>query len=162
MASPSRAGLSSVFDEMVASNKKRFDDLFAGERPRTGAAAAASQAFAGAVNAGGTQRPALPPLDPASSPAVRRLNERFGNDWRYEIADRQRDGDEAIVLCKLTFGKERSVRTQFGRAQISHGQVAGTSGSVQFRSGALGGESDEDDAFRRAIEAALTNCVDLI
>jgi hypothetical protein len=163
MASTSRTGLSSVFDEMVANNKKRFDDLFAGERSRAGSAPAAHQAaVAAGLKPSGALRAAPPPLDPQSSPAVRRLNERFGNDWRYEIADQQRDGDEAIVLCKLTFGKDGSVRTQFGRAQISQGQVAGASGGVQFRSGALGAQSDENDAFRRATEAALMNCIDLI
>jgi hypothetical protein len=162
MASTSRTGLSSVFDEMVANNKKRFDDLFAGERPRAGASPAASQAVAAGLRGSSTHRAASPPLDPASSPAVRHLNERFGNDWRYEIADRQRDGDEAIVLCKLTFGKDACVRTQFGRAQVSQGQVVGTSGGVQFRSGALGAERDEADAFRRATEVALMNCIDLI
>ena len=30
----------------------------------------------------------------------------------------QRDGDEAIVLCKLFLGKDGAVRTQFGRAKI--------------------------------------------
>ncbi len=50
---------------------------------------------------------------------MRRLNERFGNDWRYEIAEQQRAGDEAIVLCKLILGKDGAVRTQFGRAKIS-------------------------------------------
>ena len=60
-------------------------------------------------------------VDPARSGLRRRragLNERFGSDWRYEVAEQQRDGDEAIVLCKLTFGKEGAVRTQFGRAKI--------------------------------------------
>jgi len=162
MVSTSRTGLSSVFDEMVANNRKQFEDLFAGERPRGGpamdAAVAAGRKPSGAHRAAA----ASPPLDTASSLAARRLSERFGNDWRYEIADRQRDGDEAIVLCKLTFGKDASVRTQFGRAQISQGQVVGASGGVQFRSGALGAKSDENDAFRRATEAALMNCIDLI
>ena len=62
---------------------------------------------------------------------MRRLNERFGNDWRYEIAEQQRDGDEAIVLCKLVLGKDGAVRTHFGRARISEGPVAGASGGVR-------------------------------
>ena len=100
-------------------------------------------------------------LDP-DSPVARRLNERFGNDWRYEIAEQQRDGDEAIVLCKLILGKEGAVRTQFGRAKISQGPVVGASGDVRFKLGVAGAEQDERDAFRRAAEAALMNCVDLI
>ncbi len=98
----------------------------------------------------------------ADSPAARRLNERFGSDWRYEVAEQTRDGDEAIVLGKLTFGRDNAVRTQFGRARISGDPVAATSGGVRFKIGGSGTEQDERDAFRRAAEAALMNCVDLI
>jgi hypothetical protein len=98
----------------------------------------------------------------AVSPAARRLNERFGSDWHYEIAEQKREGDEAIVLGKLTFGRDNAVRTQFGRAMISGNPVAAASGGVRFKVGGPGTEQDERDAFRRAAEAALTNCVDLI
>jgi hypothetical protein len=33
---------------------------------------------------------------------------------------------------------------------------------VRFKLGVAGVEPDERDAFRRATEAALTNCIDLI
>ena len=114
------------------------------------------------------QRPPGPPpapfppsVDPDSA-AARWLNERFGSDWRYEISEQKRDGDEAIVLGKLTFGRESAVRTQFGRAKISGDPVAASSGGVRFKIGGAGSEQDEREAFRRAAEAALTNCVDLI
>jgi hypothetical protein len=162
MANSTRAGLSSVFDEMVTNNKRRLDDLYADERPRFGAPAAGRSSAGGVRDACARHATFHPLLDPETSRAVRRLNERFGKDWRYEVADRQRDGDEAIVLCRLTFGKEGSVRAQFGRAQLSQGSVAGTSDGVQFRSGGVGAKSDENDAFRRATEAALMNCIDLI
>ena len=162
MANSTRAGLSSVFDEMVANNKRRLDDLYADERPRFGTPAAGRSSAGGVREAGAHHATFHPLLDPETSLAVRRLNERFGKDWRYEVADRQRDGDEAIVLCRLTFGKEESVRAQFGRAQLSQGSVAGMSDGVQFRSGGAGAKSDENDAFRRATEAALMNCIDLI
>ena len=89
------------------------------------------------------------------------MNERFGNDWRYEITEQRRDGDEAIVLGKLFLGKEGAVRSQFGRAKISEGPVAGHSGGVRFKIGSAGAEQGERDAFRRATEAALMNCADL-
>jgi hypothetical protein len=162
MAGATQKGLSSVFDEIVAKNKKRFDDLFAGEGAGSNVLAA-TKSFPGGGRDTATHHAASQPLpDPASSVAVRRLKERFGNDWRYEIADRQRDGDEAIVLCKLTFGKEGAARAQFGRATLSQGSVAGASDGVRFTSGALGAESGEADAFRRATEAALMSCLDLI
>jgi hypothetical protein len=159
MASTPRPELSSAFDGMLAQTKKRFDDLYRGGEPRTAEAAAPARAR---VARGATAAPAASPKLDADSPAARRLNERFGSDWRYEVAEQTRDGDEAIVLGKLTFGRDIAVRTQFGRARISGNPVAATSGGVRFKIGGSGTEQDERDAFRRAAEAALMNCVDLI
>jgi hypothetical protein len=161
MANPQRPGLLSVFDDMLAQSKKRFDDHFRGGRSPAGEPVAGSAAFAGlAVKAApATAAPSVRP-DP-DSPVTRLMNERFGNDWRYEITEQRRDGDEAIVLCKLFLGKEGAVRSQFGRAKISEGPVAGYSGGVRFKIGSAGAEQGERDAFRRATEAALMNCADL-
>jgi len=163
MANTQRPELSSVFDDMLAQNKKRFDELYRDGRSHAGKAAAALKGPFGKQTSA-FRSPATSPgakLDP-QSPAARRLRERFGDDWRYEIAEQRRVGDEAIVLCKLILGKEGAVRTQFGRANISEGPVSGASGGLRFRVGAAGGGQDERDAFRRAIEAALINCIDLI
>ena len=163
MANPPRPELSSVFDDMLSQNKKRFDDLYRGGWTRAGKS---GRAAATPFRPAGTTlpAPAIAPavqLDPASA-AARRLRERFGNDWRYEIRERRREGDEVIVLCKLTFGKAGAVRTQFGRAKISQGPVLGASSGVRFKIGQAGAEGDENEAFRRATEAALMNCVELI
>jgi hypothetical protein len=163
MAIPERPSqLSSAFDDMLAQSKKRFDDLYDRERP----VAVASLGIAPTPSVqswerlGSAGKTSTVPLD-QKSPAVLKLNERFGDgNWRFEIAEQQRDGDEAIVLCRLTFGKEGAVRTQFGRATIGAKAVAGASGGLKFKLGA-GGDPDESDAFRRAAEAALINCADL-
>jgi hypothetical protein len=161
MASTPRPELSSAFDGMLAQTKKRFDDLYRSGQPQTGRATAPPKPFASRK---GTQAvtPAGSAKLGADSPSARRLNERFGSDWRYEVAEQTRNGDEAIVLGKLTFGRDNAVRTQFGRARISGNPVAATSGGVRFKIGGSGTEQDERDAFRRAAEAALMNCVDLI
>jgi hypothetical protein len=163
MANPGRPELSSVFDNMLSQNKKSFDDLYRGGRTHAG-----KSGSAGATPLRRERTPLPSPaivpsvqLDPAS-PAARRLRERFGNDWRYEIRERQREGDEVIVLCKLTFGKAGAVRTQFGRAKISQGPVLGASSGVRFKIDHAAAEGDENDAFRRATEAALMNCIELI
>jgi hypothetical protein len=153
----------SVFDDMLAKTRKKFDDLYPGGPARAGGeAAVAAERFE-------PQRSDVPSpagasslrLDP-DSPAVRRLNERFGADWRYEITDEKRVGDEAIVLCKLVVGKDGAVRTQFGRAAVSPAPVVGTSGGVKFKLNVAGAGPNESNAFRRAAEAALMNCVELI
>jgi hypothetical protein len=159
MASTPRPELSSAFDSMLAQTKKRFADLYRGGQPRTADIAASARPF---VGQGATATAAASAKLGADSPAARRLNERFGSDWRYEVAEETRDGDEAIVLGRLTFGRDNAVRTQFGRARISGNPVAATSGGVRFKVGGSGTAQDERDAFRRAAEAALMNCVDLI
>jgi hypothetical protein len=162
MANTQRPELSSIFDDMLAQNKRRFDDLYRGGRPSAGGSAATKGPIGRQATAAPSPASAASAQSDPDSPAARRLNERFGNDWRYEIAERQRDGDEAIVLCKLILGKEGAIRTQFGRAKISEGPVAGAIGGVRFKVGIASAEQDERDAFRRATETALMNCIDLI
>ncbi len=161
MADPQRPEFSSVFDDMLVQNKKRLDDLFRGGRGQAGEPAARSAASTGAAGKGRpvAAAPAIR-LDP-DSPAVRLLNERFGSDWRYDISEQRRAGDEVIVLCKLVLGRDGAVRTQFGRAKISEGPVGGVSGGVRFKIGSDTAEYGEREAFRRAAEAALMNCAGL-
>jgi hypothetical protein len=161
MANTPRPELSSAFDDMLAQTRKRFDDLYRGGQPRAGEPVTQARPFASREVTARRPRPAASRLA-LDSPAAQLLNERFGSDWRHEITEQKRDGDEAIVLCKLTFGRDNAVRTQFGRAKISGSPVVAASGGVRFKIGGSGTEQDERDAFRRAAEAALMNCVDLI
>jgi hypothetical protein len=163
MANQLQANLPSVFDDMLTQNKKQFDDLYRGSHGGIDAVGKTATAIFGGEKMTPAPSPQLPLADTEDdSPAARRLRERFGNEWRYEITERHRDGDEAIVLGKLTFGKQSAVRTQFGRAKISSTPVAGASSGIQFRIGEESGARDEQDAFRRAAAAALADCVDLI
>jgi hypothetical protein len=161
MANTPRPELSSVFDDMLAQTRKRFDDLYRGGQPRAGEPVAPARPFASRELAARRPRASTSRLA-SDSPAARLLNERFGSDWRHQITEQKRDGDEAIVLCKLTFGRDNAVRTQFGRARISGIPVVAASGGVRFKIGGAGTEQDERDAFRRAAEAGLMNCVDMI
>jgi hypothetical protein len=161
MAETQRVPMSSPFDDMLAKNKKRFDELYGGSRPVGPASGPAASTSRPSRTAPPSAHPAIR-LD-AESSVVRLLNERYGKDWRYEVLEQQRDGDEAIVLCKLVFGRQGAVRTQFGRATVGRGgSVAGASGSVRFKLDVSGTDPGEDAAFRRAAEAALNNCVELI
>jgi hypothetical protein len=163
MATQPRADASSVFDAMLMQNKKQFDDLYRGSHGGIAAASKTAAAiFGGEKMSPASSRPGSLADTEDESLAARRLRQLFGNEWRYEITERHRDGDEAIVLGKLTFGKQSAVRTQFGRAKISSAPVAGASGGIQFRISEESGARDEQDAFRRAAAAALANCVDLI
>jgi hypothetical protein len=159
MATPPRLELSSAFDDMLTKSRDSFAELYRhGGMPGIGTMATMTPAVVGVRLHTGS--PAIE-IDPGCEPA-RRLNERFGHDWRYQITEQRRDGDEAIVLCKLTFGKEAAVRAQFGRAKIGRSPVIGTGDGVRFSLDAGGGAQDEHEAFRRAAEAALMNCLELI
>lgn len=162
MANQSQTNPSSAFDDMLMQNKKQFDDLYRGSRGGVGEHGKTATAIFGGNKINPAPRSTALASPEDDSPAARRLRERFGDEWRYEITERHRDGDEAIVLCKLTFGKQSAVRTQFGRAKISNTPVAGASSGIQFRIGEESGARNEQDAFRRAAEAALANCVDLV
>jgi hypothetical protein len=161
MANASRRDLSSAFDDMLSKSRKSLDELYRGG---SGSSRAASVFRTSQVSDAGVSRTAAGGATSelgADSIAVRTLNERLGRDWRYEISERKRDGDEAIVLCKLILGKDGASRAQFGRAIISSVAVAGASGGVAFK--VSGGDAgSERDAFRRATEAALMNCADII
>jgi len=162
-ANTPRPQLSSVFDDMLTQSKQRFGELYRGGSSRAGASPVDARSFA---TPAALPRPAATgflaaKVDPQSV-AARWLNEHFGTDWRYEIGTQKREGDEVIVLGKLTFGRDHAIRTQFGRARIAGDALAATSGGVRFKLGGSGSEHDEREAFRRAAEAALSNCVDLI
>jgi hypothetical protein len=158
-----RSQLSSAFDDMLAQSKRSFDDLYRGGLSHSGSSFAQPKPFsAGPSTAVRAASGALPAEIDPDSVAAHRLNERFGGNWRYEITVQKREGDEAIVLGKLTFGRDSAIRTQFGRAKIAGDAVAASSGGQRFKVGGAGSEQDEREAFRRAAEAALSNCVDLI
>lgn len=163
MANQQETNLSSVFDGMLTQSKRQLDDLYRGSHGGVGGLGkTAALTFGSEKIAPSVSRPTSSVDSADDSTAARRLRERFGNDWHYEIKERHRDGDEAIVLGRLTFGKQGAVRTQFGRAKLPGRPVAGASNGVQFRIGEASGARDEQDAFRRAAEAALASCVDLI
>lgn len=159
MANTPRPQLSSAFDDLLAQGKKRFDDLYNGGQP--GKHCASARLFDNRQIA--ARESSVASIEPgADSPAARLLDERFGHDWHFQIAEQTRDGDDVIVVGKLTFGKDNALQTQTGRAKISPSAVAGTSGGVRFVVGGFVTEQQERDAFRRAAEAALMNCIDVI
>jgi hypothetical protein len=163
MATAPRPQLSSVFDDLLAQSKKRFDALYGGPPARAPEASAAPMP---PLRAEALPRPAAAATLSAAPPAgdsraARQLNERFGGDWRHEIVERRREGDEAIAVCRLVFGKSAATRTQSGRARMPRTSIAGASGGAAFKLGVVE-IADERQAFRRAAEAALQNCIDAI
>ena len=138
-------------------------------------APAAPQAAGAASGSGSVLRPsgeyvsAARVWSPSKSEAAAYLFIRFGSEWQIEVAERRREGDEIVVLVKLTVAGKNLVKSQFGRGKIpsaSEGNaIRGSAGGVAF---SLGAESEaptqppEDRGYRRAIENGLAKCVELL
>ncbi len=140
----------SPFDDMLAQSRREFDDLFGGSKaPRSVAKA----------------RPTEEDVAPETA---RFLDDRYGGRWRYEVSQRLREGDEVIVLGKLTVGDGEVSRSQFGRAQVGGQGPAhqGTAGGMAFTLGtgpALSPSGDpEAEAYRQAEAAALAKCAETL
>jgi len=149
MADKPSTGFASAFDAMLSQNRDRFDTML-NRRPQTTAAPSVTT-----------------PSD--ASENVRFLNDRYGRDWRHEIIERRREGDEVIVLCRLTIDELDMSKTQFGSARIGEASakpvIKGSAGSIAFTIGTeqTGREKDtEEAAFRRALEDGLAKCVALL
>ena len=158
-SSSSSASAASSFDEMLERNRRELDDMYGGIAWTGAREAAPPPGAASPARAASAERP-----------VVRRLNQRFGDKWRYEITERRRDGDEVIVLCRLTLPERNVTKAQFGFARIGRagagGAVRGSAGGMSFTLGAgesvsLAGDS-EDAAYERAADDALAKCAAML
>ena len=165
MASERGSSISSAFDDMLERNRKELDGMYSGSTRDSSPSRAPSEAHGPSFSSSDFESRTTDQAPPARS-MVQQLNVRFGDKWRYEITDRQRDGDEVVVLCKLMLSDQRVTKAQFGRARIgrsgSGSSVQGSAGGVFFSLGASGTNSlsgdTEDAAHDRAIENALAKC----
>lgn len=157
-SSSSSTSAASSFDEMLERNRRELDGMYGG-LAWTGASEAPPPGAASPARAASAERP-----------VVRQLNQRFGDKWRYEITERRRDGDEVIVLCRLTLPERNVTKAQFGLARIGRAgagaAVRGSAAGVSFTLGAgesvsLAGDS-EDAAYERAADDALAKCAAML
>lgn len=177
------SGLSSPFDDMLEQNRKRFEELSRGlagaPAPRPGAERdrwRPTPADAG-------QAPPIRPT-PAAAPAapkptairptdpIRFLDDRYGKAWRYEVTERRREGDEAVVRCRLVIEDPNVTVTRSGRARIDRAgaarEVSGSADGVAFRLRTDDGSPSAapgdlvDAAFDRAVAHALAKCVETL
>ncbi len=166
MAADRKSGFAQPFDAMLDDNRRAFEALYAG----TDSSKPKSQPVTPRIPAAKPSSPGRPaPADASTAAAVRFLDDRYGDGWRYEIAERRRDGDEIIVLCKLIIGDRETAKSQFGRARIGgEPAISGSADGVRFAIGPepARGSTDagdpEEAAFRRAVDGALAKCVDML
>ena len=182
MPSDRLTGFSSAFDELLERSRRELDALSSGSGSpvlsptsptSTGPSAGSSAAVArSAARGASTRAPASPPA--SRSPAERALDEKLGADWRYEVLDRTREGDELIVRCRVIASARGVSRTWHGSAPLSGADrsgasgTTGTAGNVHFSLGTGTGARSQDpvrakrEAERQAIESALAACARLL
>lgn len=197
MADDKNTGFSSAFDSLLDTTRKRFEERSAGTFNRGLERAAGTpilQVLPPAVPSPAA-RPAtdlLPPKSsepstpPPSSSAVlidgpsksnrkksvaaRKLDERFGEGWSYEVTERRREGDEMIVLCRVEIPDKDISKTQFGSAKVLkpgerftlQGTVDGVPIGIAVGRGAPLKRDPEETAYRRAVDVALAKCAELL
>tara|TARA_B100001123_G_C14893265_1_gene860765 strand:+ start:242 stop:724 length:483 start_codon:yes stop_codon:yes gene_type:complete len=160
MASDRRPSLSTAFDDMLERNWQELNKLSSHIDERS----SSSESHAS------SSRAAFQAKISTQSPIVEQLNKRFGDNWRYEVTDRQRDGDDVFVLCKLILPEKSVTKAQFGLARIGSAVagsgIHGSSTGVNFSLGASKTESltgdNENAAFERATDDALTKCAAML
>ena len=191
MADNQLTGFASAFDALLERNRRRLQEKFpasagirtSGSRPREGIARSAALPERVFPDPSTTQRGvSTPPVERAGAPArlteapesegMRRLNERFGDGWQYELTERRREGNEVIVLCRVTVPEKGLSKEQFGRARVrAAGQVdtiRGKAGGVSFSMRLEPHKSlsppanPEETAFQEAVQNALTRCAELM
>ena len=133
------------FDELLKSNRQELESLY--NRPSDGST--------GAVSAGASDSDTLPhehrnikQFDKGELPemgAADWLDRHYPGEWRYDVRDRRREGNELVVLCRFELPGYGVRRTQFGMAELE--PVDTTSHNTER-------EADEA-AYRQAINDAL-------
>jgi hypothetical protein len=94
------------------------------------------------------------------------LARRYGENWRFEIVDRRRDGEDVVVWARLTAGDHD--KTRRGRARI---QSAAGAASISAKAGGTGfvlrageepafavSDDPEQTAYEKAATLALAAC----
>lgn len=169
-------GFSSAFDEVLASNRRQLDELLSKTQsaPGTWRPVSGHGTHQAPVATPPVARTARPPgagahpggFDAQASAAVQRLNERFGDAWRYEIVETIREAGELIVRCEVTLTQSGARKAQFGSAPVSSSgaRISGAAGGIDFSlelnetaAGHSAGGA-ERSALQQAVETALTRC----
>ena len=138
MPSDRLTGFSSAFDELLERSRRELDALSGGSgapaldptprtpsSPNVGSSAAATRRV---TQSASTRAPA--PAPASRSPAERALDDKLGTGWRFEVLERNREGDELVVRCRVTAPARGVSRTWYGSAPISGDGRRGASGVV--------------------------------
>ena len=80
------------------------------------------------------------------------LDRYYPGEWKYDVKDRRREGNELVVLCRFELPSYGIRRTQFGMAEIER-----TNSPPQNTE-----REAEETAYRQAIDNALRWCIRML
>lgn len=80
------------------------------------------------------------------------LDRYYPGEWKYDVKDRRREGNELVVLCRFELPDYGIRRTQFGMAEIER-----TNSPHQNTE-----REAEETAYRQAIDNALRWCIRML
>ena len=80
------------------------------------------------------------------------LDRYYPGEWKYDVKDRRREGNELVVLCRFELPDYGIRRTQFGMAEIER-----TNSPPQNTE-----REAEETAYRQAIDNALRWCIRML
>jgi len=140
------------FDELLEGNRQALESLYN----------RSSTSSEGAVDSGANdsvapvrERGEIKRFDKdelAEIDAVDWLDRHYPGEWRHDVRDRRREGNELVVLCRFELPSYGIRRTQFGLAEID--QPASPSQGTEREA--------EETAYRQAIDDALRWCIRML
>jgi len=141
-----------TFDELLKGNRQELEALY--NRPSDGSK--------GAVSAGESDSD-TPPHEHGNIKqfdkgeltemgAADWLDRYYPGEWKYDVKDRRREGNELVVLCRFELPDYGIRRTQFGMAEIER-----TNSPPQNTE-----REAEETAYRQAIDNALRWCIRML
>ena len=155
-------GYTSGFDEMLRQTRARLADL-------DGGPAEAPSRQTGPVDSDFRTRDlALPTATAEAGPDTEaQLNERFGEDWHFEVLRQDRNGDEIVVVGELRIEAQNFVQSESGRARLGAGghnaNVSGSADGIPFSFQApVNAAEGERQAYERARAEALRRCAQML
>ena len=80
------------------------------------------------------------------------LDRYYPGEWKYDVKDRRREGNELVVLCRFELPGYGVRRTQFGMAEIERADTASHNTEREA----------EETAYRQAIDNALRWCIRML
>ena len=171
-----RNSMASPFDELLKQSRDSFEKLAGGTGSDQSRSTELPVEQSEQMAAEHEQLEGVPIIEPRHQDVHQFLNDRFGNRWRHEIVERRRERNRVIVLCKLTIEDTGASKSQFGQATIESGRastktetgalagkVTGVAFSYQPAAAGNGdGVDAEEAAYRRAADAALARCAEML